>query len=149
MKVRMNEVRKGNLVRVSTEGWARVECVVEIERNGTLIKFSESGLMVTPKHPIRLFGDEWQHPVDFIASGEARVTKCTNGHVYNFVLDGGRSLLVNGVECLTFGHGVTKEKAWDEFYATERVLDVLSNLKGFSEGLVSVKGSLKAYEREL
>jgi Mg-chelatase subunit ChlD len=147
MEVKMKEVKKNDFVKVVEDGeqaWARVECVVEIERNGELVEFPKTGLKITSKHPIRISGD-WAHPIDFIETGDAKIAK-GSGNVYNFVLDGSHSLLVNDVECLTFGHGLNSEKTWDPFYASSRVLEVLGNLSGYEEGFVSVKGSLKNLE---
>jgi len=87
---------------------------------------------------------------DFLTQNRATVCPNTDEFVYNFILESGRVLLVNDVQCVTFGHGIdTDSVVWDPFYATSRVLDVVAGLRGFDEGFVSVKGSLKRQEKHM
>jgi len=152
-KTDVHQVRKGDLVRVVEDGaraWARVACVVQIERQQQtdLVEFA-SGLKLTKKHPVRFPGQNWQYPVDLVGK-RAVLCKSTSEYVYNFVLDSSHVLLVNDVECVTFGHGISADPvAWDSFYATQRVVNVISEMEGFDSGFVSVRGSLKQSEKHM
>jgi len=149
------DVRKDDLVRVvegEDRAWAKVNCVVQIDRlqgASDLVEFKSSGLRITKKHPIRLPGQKWQYPMDLTHTGAARPCPSTSQFVYNFLLDGSHVLLVNDVQCVTFGHGITDSVAWDPFYATSRVVGVVEGAVGFDEGFVTISGSLKRLEKHL
>lgn len=155
--VTLQNVRKGDHVRVIRKDgaldWAKVQRVVRIEREGSsdLVHFQASALKITEKHPIN-FDGSWEYPKNFVVQGSDSVVYCkqTTPFVFNFVLEGSRILLVNGIQCLTFGHGVCDDPvAWHPFYATDRVLDVISALDEDSEGFVNVKGSLRQFEKQM
>lgn len=45
--------------------------------------------------------------------------------VYNFVLEKGHTMEINGVYCVTFGHGFKGEKVAHPYFGTERIVDDL------------------------
>jgi len=154
--VRMDHVKKGDLVEVDSgeDGvvrYARVRCVVEIERKvqDDLVEFLECGLTLTKKHPIRIPGNSnYEFPIDLLAHERVVLSPASTSVVYNFLLENTHVLLVNGVGCPTFGHGIKDPVTWHYFYATERVVKVVEELKGFSQGLVRVEGSLRRMEKK-
>jgi hypothetical protein len=147
----VTEVRKGDSVLVveadGARSWAQVRCVVRLEREqgaDDLVEFKKTGLKITKRHPVRLNGT-WVRPIDLVCEEPEnfRLCRSSDSHVINFVLDRRQvSLLVNSVECPTFGHGISEEVAWHPFYASQEVLSVLSSFPEFQLGLVSVRGSL-------
>jgi len=145
------QVKKNDYVHVvdvnGTHSRARVLCVVQIKRpSDDLVEFKNSGLKITQKHPIRA-GGQWRLPVDFMngLAPNLEVSTCpsTSEYVYNFILDRCHILLVNGIECVTFGHGIQGPVTWHPFYASRDVVDVVSSLRGYEEGFVSTSSSLR------
>jgi len=134
------------MVRV-IDGYAQVLCVVQIKmvsRNdkNILVKLKESGLKITPKHPI-YFKDRWCLPVDLISECKADVVAGCDV-VYNLILNRCHVLLVNDIPCVTLGHGLMKNPiTYDKFYATHHVIDFLNKLPGAERGFIKVYGSLK------
>jgi len=58
--------------------------------------------------------------------------------VYNFVLDSCHVLMVNGVECVSLGHGLTEPGVAHPYYGN-LILRDLVELPGWSAGLVNVE----------
>eukprot|EP01126_Amoeba_proteus_P023991 TRINITY_DN2409_c0_g1_i24.p1 TRINITY_DN2409_c0_g1~~TRINITY_DN2409_c0_g1_i24.p1 ORF type:complete len:600 (+),score=128.91 TRINITY_DN2409_c0_g1_i24:245-2044(+) len=153
--LRMQDVQKGDSVLVvSEEGlelYANVLCVVRIKRtvDDELVEFKKTGLKITKKHPVRLQG-VWCKPVDLLGfGGDLRdyvLCKSTCSFVYNLILDVKKVLvLVNDMECPTFGHGFDEYLAWHPFYASDKVLQVVQGFDDYSSGCVTVVNSLSTY----
>ena len=60
-----------------------------------------------------------------------------SGLVYNFVLDRYHIVLVNGMECVTWGHGLTEAGVQHEYYGSQKIIKDLVSLPGWSSGSVS------------
>jgi hypothetical protein len=155
ISVPINILKQGDLVKVKTidglESTSRVECVVVIQRkiSSPLVEFKSSGLKITKNHPIRING-QWCLPKDRITGNDDVCLVESTEDVYNLVLDKKCVLLmVNGMGCVTFGHGYEGDIVYDDFYGTERVLDVISSLPGWDNGLVTVHGSLRSLSSNL
>jgi len=145
----INHLKKGDFVKVKTiaglESTTRVECVVVINRkiSSPLVEFESSGLKITKNHPIRI-NAQWRLPKDMVSGNDVKFVE-SKEEVYNLVLERRDVLLeVNGIECVTFGHGFETEVVDDSFYGTEKVLDTISVLPGWENGLVTVHGSLRS-----
>lgn len=95
-------LKKGDKI-VSSQGTAIVRCVAKIARDSRkpLIAFS-SGLTITKRHPIRLNG-AWTLP----HLVEKNTVANPSGFVYNLVLESDHVAIINGIECCTWGHGLT------------------------------------------
>ena len=63
--------------------------------------------------------------------------------MYNVVLDRCHVLLVDGVECVTLGHGLEGGVVGHPYYGTSRVLRDLAVLPGWEDGFVRVAGSMR------
>lgn len=122
----VKDVRKGDKIVVA-DGFATVVCVAKIARSASksLLKFP-SGLTITKRHPIRING-EWTQPCK-VTSVE---TSNPSGYVYNFVLDRSHIPLISGVECVTWGHGLTAEGVKHAYYGNQIVRD-LSAMEGWT-----------------
>lgn len=86
------------------------------------------GLSITPWHPIRMNG-AWVYPAT-VASYTSRPVKT----VYNFVLEAHHIVHVEGMECITLGHGIQEPVAAHAFFGTERVIEDLMKLPGWASG---------------
>lgn len=84
------------------------------------------------------FSGEWLRPASIGA-----ITERHDGFVYNFVLDRCHSLLVGGVECVTWGHGFDGPIVEHPYFGTERVVTDLQTSSGWSRGLVHIQGFVR------
>jgi len=106
--------------------------VTEVNQEIEMVTF-EDGLQITNYHPI-FIENKWQFPVDVKESTKVFVDK-----YYNFVLENGHTMRVNGVDCITLGHGIKGDKVLEhEYLGTSAVLEDLGRLEGWSRGLVSI-----------
>lgn len=128
----VESIRQGDKV-LSSGQHAVVECVVKtICRAGTaeLVELGH-GLRVTPWHPVK-DGGRWVFPAKL---GQIQSQLCNA--VYSFVLEGGHSMSIGGVECITLGHGIQNDPvASHQFFGTETVRDQLSLMPGWDKGFV-------------
>jgi hypothetical protein len=135
----VSHVQPGDKVRVAN-GIASVRCVVRIARSPqkSMVIFPE-GLTITPGHPVRING-EWMRPRD-LRAGVVTTNSCSC--VYNFVLDRCHTLLVDGIECVTWGHGLTGEVVGHSYFGSTRIIRDLATLPGWKQGHVSVDGFVR------
>jgi len=118
-------------------GGATVRCVVKHECTGNTMRLCVyNGLVITGYHPIRVDGT-WTFPID-VDQGHFSEYSCD--FVFNFVLDSGHILTVNGVEACTLGHGMKSSAVIEhEYFGTTKVTDDLSRLKGWKQGEVTLR----------
>ena len=77
-------------------------CVVKIaETQNNLLVSLPGGLTITERHPIMVNG-KWSLPCEISSE---RVSNTSN-YVYCFVLDKCHVALVNGIQCVTWGHQI-------------------------------------------
>jgi len=130
---RVEEVVKGDLVRSPCGGPSRVTCVVEtLSSTGTTdLVHLEGGLKVTPYHPVRVNG-KWNFPCTLSTPKE---TLCPA--VYSFVLVENHVVVINGIECVTLGHGFTGDAVIAHpYFGTQKVILDLQEKEGWKEGRV-------------
>jgi hypothetical protein len=136
----ISRLKAGNLVQVAGGDYARVKCVVEIFDDPKTLLVMKSGLSITAKHPIRIHG-KWHYPMTL---------DCIQGTinsdiVYNVVLESCHIMLVNGMECCTWGHNLDDDSVISHpFYGTNQIIDHLQSCTGWKEGYIRVKRSLKS-----
>jgi len=136
VRTRITDVAAGDSVRVPG-GTARVLCCARISRPGRGLLRFPGGLTITPRHPVRVDG-QWRHPRDL---GGAEPVPNPSGYVYNVLLDRCHVLLVDGLECITWGHGLADPA--HEFFGSGRVVGALAGLPGWSRGLVLIDAYLR------
>jgi len=131
-------VRVGDMLRV-VGGVAKVHCVVKLAHStSSKLAALEGGLTITGRHPVRV-GGVWRRPCDLTEDFVEH-----EGWIYNFVLEGAlRVVLVEGWECVTFGHGLTADVAAHSYYGTDAVIKDLAVLPGWKDGHVAVSGKLR------
>jgi hypothetical protein len=98
-------------------------------------------LWITPYHPI-LFENEWKFPASIAFYCERLMP-----FVYNLVLESGHIVEVNDFLCVTLGHGFEDHVVKHEYFGTNKVIEDLMNLPGWSIGrpcftnLVAIKNN--------
>ena len=137
IKVKISDVRRGDKVIAmpDTSFWcniigrksveATVKHLVKIDCGNVrkMVKFLDSGIILTGSHPIRLNG-KWEKPKNLVDGVTIVNVDSTSRYVYNLVLDTTKvGLLIGGSECVTFGHQFTD--AWHPLYASDVILRVI------------------------
>ena len=113
------------------EGPANVVCLVTIGSKRlaqTMVQINS--LCITPWHPIRLkAGGPWVFPASNHLFGERLIQI-----VYNFVLNKGHVVDVEGYECITLAHGFDEPVAKHDYFGTSAVLNDLAKQPGYFQG---------------
>merc|ERR1711976_621353 len=129
--VKIEDLEKGEKIIDPVSGMiCEVSCLIQMPRyvNRELILFKNSGLKITPFHPVKV-GDKWAFPSDLVDYVTVvRVT--TNEYVYN-VLTTGAAMTVNGIVACTLGHGLT-EKVVNHAYFGSRS-KIVADLKSINQ----------------
>jgi hypothetical protein len=97
-------------------------------------------LKITPKHPIRIDG-KWMYPKD-------RSLTCDNPDertVYSFVLEDTHIALVNGYECVTWGHAFKGDKVKHAYYGSQKVINDLMMFEGWNNGKVTIEENVREH----
>jgi len=117
LKTKVCNVKKGDKIVVADGTLATVTCLVRIARTKSICTLP-GGLTITGGHPMRING-QWT-----TARQVSSAVKTTNpsGYVYTFVLDRSHIPLVNDIECVTWGHGLTEAGVSHPYYGTDKVL---------------------------
>ena len=113
------------------EGPANVVCLVTIgSKRPAQTMVQINSLCITPWHPIRLkAGGPWVFPANYYLFGERLVQT-----VYNFVLNKGHVVDVEGYECITLAHGFEEPVAKHDYFGTSAVLNDLAKQPGYFQG---------------
>lgn len=131
----VDSLARGDCVKVPNNGVAQVRCVVKTICYGGRCDLVHlpGGLVITPWHPVRLQGATcWSFPNTL-----AQPIKSTCAAVYSFVLDSSHVLFINGMQCVTLGHGVVSDAvASHPYFGSAQVIKDLSRMWGWSRGLV-------------
>jgi hypothetical protein len=132
----LSQLVKGDRVATTTSGGsARVVCVVRTRCAGgraQLVELERSGLLVTPYHPVRDEEGRWRFPCELAPALERSCEA-----VYSFVLDEGHTMVINGVECVSLGHGFGEDPVVSHpYFGSARVVEDLQKMRGWEAGLV-------------
>jgi len=134
----VSEVKKGDLVATLNNQLAEVLCVMKIRCLQSQIDLVaiEGGLLITPFHPIKI-ADKWHFPCDVSIPSVQHAR-----YVYNFVLKDGAEhvMIVNGITCVTLAHHYDEEVVRHPYFGSQKVLDDMRGLNGFTRGLIEVNG---------
>jgi len=133
------DIAKGDWVAVVGGGFAQVACVVLspcAEGHARLCRIGN--LLITPWHPVHLRGG-WHFPAVC-----GMPVELNTAYVYNFVLESSHVLLVEGLPCVTLGHGLVAPIAAHPFWGTGAVLDVLRTQNGWEDGRVVLSEPLRS-----
>lgn len=97
-----------------------------------MVRF-ENGLSITPWHPVKMDGS-WKFPYDI-----HNIEEVPCEAVYNFVLDKGHVILVNGIECITLGHNFKGDVIGHEYFGSNSVVNDLRSLDPTNSGYVCLE----------
>lgn len=140
----VKEIRKNDIVSTSS-GPARVKCVIKTKIRGGLYKLVNiNGLLITEWHPVRING-KWYFPKEY-PLGKFDEYRCE--YVYDFVLDTGHVVIINGVECVTLGHNFEEDVVKHAYFGTRAVIRDLKGMPGWNEGQINIENSHFTYDKE-
>jgi hypothetical protein len=129
----INKVKKGDRV----ECGAIVKCVIKMRFKGSMIQIGK--LIITPYHPI-FYQNNWIFPKNVPVSQKVDLINFEREIiVYNLVLDNTHFINVEGLNCITLGHGIENGVLKHQYYGTDKVLKDFAQFKGWEEGFISVK----------
>ncbi|KAF2196658.1 hypothetical protein GQ43DRAFT_247276 [Delitschia confertaspora ATCC 74209] len=137
----VKSIKKGDIVLCKVTGaTATVRCVLELHVPAGLKRMASfgNGLIITGMHPI-LWDGEWVLPREVIEEEEIEIEK-----VFNFILDGEDTLIVNGVTCSVVGH--QGARVVHPFWGNkDRVVECMESVdkKGFHSGVVEIVGMIR------
>lgn len=135
----LREVRRGEKVLAGAGQVGTVWCVTRTPAtNGKmkLVRLPNTQLMATPYHPVKVAG-KWQFPCDL---GQTDVVPCDA--VFNLLLKDGASMVIEGVECVALGHGLTGDVVGHRYFGNrQKVTRDLQNMAGWGKGLVNLSGT--------
>jgi Mg-chelatase subunit ChlD len=90
-------------------------------------------LCITPWHPVYV-NHKWQFPTVIMPYASRLIQT-----VYNLVLDSGHIVDIEGVQCVTLGHGLKGAVVEHTFFGTEAVIDCLKKQPGWNVGRPTFK----------
>lgn len=131
----VKEIVQGDLIASHNGKSTKVKCVIktDIESKRTGLICLEGGLKITPWHPVKI-NNEFRFPINL---GNITLVDCDA--VYNFVLEDHHIMKINGIECVTLGHGFDNEVAKHDYFGTQIVINDLQKISGWEKGLVELK----------
>jgi len=140
-EVPIAQLAPGTLVRTPSGGTAAVRCIVASPCDNGIAILSEvpTGLQLTEWHPIQDAQARWVFPN---AVGRRVVRRVPA--VYNLVLEREHVAIVNGVACVTLGHGLVGPVIGHPFYGTSAVIEELSQHADWPTGRVTLSRPLRA-----
>jgi hypothetical protein len=117
---KIEDLRKNDII-INNNIESIIECIIKLRcpNNITNICHFESGLKITPWHPIKI-NNEWIFPNSLIQS---RPTNCA--FVYNIILNNRNSIIIHDLKCCTLAHGLQGNVIEHEFFGTEKIIQNL------------------------
>jgi len=138
----VKDIKKGDSIKCNDAGErAKVICVLEmsVPRGRSQLVTFPSGLEITFRHPI-FYGGCWTKPE---AVGAIAQTSCDV--VYNFLLEGGGTVVVGNITCVVVGHQLAGP-VWHEFWGDRKKIEAALravDTDGFERGRVKVAGTIR------
>jgi hypothetical protein len=139
----VKEIRKNDIV-LTPSGPARVKCVIKTKIRGGLYNLVNiNGLLITEWHPIRING-KWYFPKEY-PLGIYDEYRCE--YVYDFVLDTGHIVIINGVECVTLCHNFEEDIVKHSYFGSQNVIRDLEKMPGWNGGQIYIQKSHFTYDK--
>ena len=128
----VRSLSKGDKINGADGNAYSILCVLRTKVNSTIdMVHFPSGLVITPYHPVKIDGT-WVFPTNIGQTIKSYITE-----YFNFVLESGHSMMVDGMECITLGHALkTNEVVSHDYLGTSAIIDDLKQMKGWNAGLV-------------
>jgi len=136
----VKEIHKGDSIRSIHGKDTTVHCVVKThcQHEKTQLVQLEGGLLITPYHPVKI-DSRWCFPCDI-----SRPVEMYCPAVFSFVLDTDHIMIINGVECITLGHGFDAVR--HPYFGTDCVLKDLNKMSGWDVGLVELRSGCMVHD---
>ena len=139
----VKNIKVDDLVFTPT-GPAKVVCSIKIKVTGGNMDLVEIGdLLITPYHPVKQNG-KWVFP-KYYQGGIFDLHSID--YVYNFVLDSGHIIDVNGVECCTLGHEFKGDVIEHEYFG-KNIINDIKVMPGWNEGNIYVNKAQYTYDQK-
>merc|ERR1711939_541401 len=132
-RTKITSVRPGDMLATTGESTAQVRCVARISLNAQSepLLSLPGGLQITPKHPVRVAGGQWCRPKDLPNAQRMQPEHLVSTNpadeekylVYNFLMDNTHVVTVNGMECVTWGHGLTEPNVTHPFFGDMNAIE--------------------------
>jgi hypothetical protein len=133
-----------NDIVLTPSGPARVKCVIKTKiQEGFYNLVNINDLLITEWHPVRING-KWYFPKEYPA-GKFDKYKCE--YVYDFVLDHGHIVIINGIECVTLGHNFEEDIVKHSYFGSQNVIRDLEKMPGWNEGQIYIQKSHFSYDK--
>ncbi|RNA40844.1 von willebrand factor type A (vWA) domain was originally [Brachionus plicatilis] len=141
----LDQLRKGDVL----SNGAKVVCLVKSKYEGNLVKINN--LTITPYHPV-FFEDKWQFPIEIYLEKKVKkidsetaccvslMENCKPISVCNIVLDRKHYANIEGLNCITLGHGYKDDKVLKHaYYGSRKCIEDLMTFKEWNDGLINMK----------
>lgn len=135
-KILAKDVKVGTIV-ITPNGTATVTHVLKVMIEQCCIDMmrSESGLLITSYHPVKVNGN-WQFPIEASGFKKERLQTRSNVAMYSFALNKDHVVIANDIETICFGHYSNDPVLKHDYFGTNKVIDDLDNLS--SNGYVTI-----------
>lgn len=110
---------------------AKIICKIVFKSTNQINLVKYKDLVITPWHPI-IVNKKWVFPFDVCDDNDI-----VSDVVYNFILDSGHVLNVNGVQCVTLGHNFIGEVIGHPYFGSQKIVQDFMNTKGWDDGLIT------------
>jgi hypothetical protein len=132
----VKDIRKGDYVKLPNGESAQVICVTRTTlnpRDKVPLVLLGSSLIITPWHPV-LMNNKWSFPCQIGKPWNMTITT----EVFNFILEKGHIMTVNGIDCVTLGHGFIDDVVKHSYFGTEEVINDLKSMPGWQTGFIDL-----------
>ena len=133
--VKGDEIFTGYSINDDSKLYAKIVCVIKNDCKDNICQMCcfDSGLMITPWHPI--YYNTWEFPSKIIKEEDV---ECSI--MYNFILDNYHTVIVNDIMCVTLGHNISNNAVtYHPYYGTNLVIDDLKQMLGYDSGVLHFK----------
>ena len=125
------DLRPGDNLQSWNGFTCKLKCILKTKCLRPIKIVDLNGLKITPYHPV--FTNKWEFPLYLAA---CKTISCD--YVYNLVVDREHVVIINGIKCVTLGHGYNQEVVNHPYFGSERVLNDLKKMKGWNNGLIQI-----------
>jgi Mg-chelatase subunit ChlD len=134
---KVNELMPGDELQSWNGKTAKIKCILKTRCLKPIKIVKLNGLKITPYHPVWI-ENKWQFPISLEKSS---TISCD--FVYNLVVDEQHVVIINGINCVTLGHGYNhNEIIYHPYFGTNLVIDDLKEMRGWKEGLIRIDNIL-------
>ena len=147
-KVKVMNIKQGD--KLSNGAIVKYVVKTEVSKKSPIILIDIGNILITPWHPINN-GLKWIFPAE-IATANSNFVKYYSHeqvpYLYNFVLDNGTHVIIDGVKAITLAHGIVDDIVTKhDYYGTEKVVDDYLKNFGSNNGNIVIPADSVEYDR--